>query len=136
MIGLSDRTDSAGAGAVATALSALGVASRQLETPAAVLHFKSDCGLLDGDTVFATERLAASGCFAGYQVVTAPAGEEAAANLVRVNDHLLLADGYPRSAEMLDRLGYQVKLINISEAAKIDGGLSCMSLRYTRQEEP
>ena len=136
LIGLSDRTDSAGAGAVATALSALGVASRQLETPAAVLHFKSDCGLLDGDTVFATERLAASGCFAGYQVVTAPAGEEAAANLVRVNDHLLLADGYPRSAEMLDRLGYQVKLINISEAAKIDGGLSCMSLRYTRQEEP
>ncbi|MGB1007702.1 MAG: dimethylarginine dimethylaminohydrolase, partial [Thalassobaculaceae bacterium] len=78
----------------------------------------------------------ASGCFAGYDIVTAPAGEEAAANLVRINDRVLLADGYPRSAEMLDRLGYQVKLMEISEAAKIDGGLSCMSLRYTRQEEP
>ncbi|MEC8564905.1 MAG: hypothetical protein VXY90_13625, partial [Pseudomonadota bacterium] len=63
-------------------------------------------------------------------------GEEAAANLVRVNDHVLLASGFPRSAEMLDRLGYRVKLIDIGEAAKIDGGLSCMSLRYTRQEAP
>ena len=136
LIGLSERTDTAGANAVGAVLAALGVASRRLATPAAVLHFKSDCGLLDGDTVFATERLAASGCFAGYDVVTAPAGEEAAANLVRVNDHVLLASGFPRSAEMLDRLGYRVKLIDIGEAAKIDGGLSCMSLRYTRQEAP
>ena len=136
LIGLSERTDTAGANAVGAVLAALGVASRRLGTPPAVLHFKSDCGLLDGDTVFATERLAASGFFAGYDVVTAPAGEEAAANLVRVNDHVLLASGFPRSAEMLDRLGYRVKLIDIGEAAKIDGGLSCMSLRYTRQEAP
>lgn len=133
LIGLSARTNQAGFDALAAVLQDFSIIARPLETPADILHFKSDCGLLDAETIFCTERLAKSDCFKGYRVITAPAGDEPAANLIRVNDWVLLAHGHPRSAELLDYHGYQVKLLDISEAAKIDGGLSCMSLRYHRQ---
>lgn len=130
-IGLSARTDPAGFDALASVLSDLGYRARKVETPADILHFKTECGLLDSETIFATEKLAATGCFDGYRVITAPAGEEAAANLIRVNAEVFLASGHPRTADLLDASGYRVRELDISEAAKVDGGLSCMSLRFS-----
>ena len=129
-IGLSARTSSAGFDALAPHLERLGYRPRRVETPAGVLHFKTDCGLLDSETIFATRRLAASGCFDGYRVVEVPEGEEAAANLIRVNDRVILASGHPRSADRLDALGFRPVALPLDEAAKIDGGPSCLSLRY------
>jgi dimethylargininase len=133
LVGLSARTNQAGFDALARVLAEFNVTGRPLATPADILHFKSDCGLLDAETIFCTERLAKSDCFQGYRILTTPIEDEPAANLIRVNDWVFLAQDYPRSAELLDDHGYQVKLLDISEAAKIDGGLSCMSLRYHRQ---
>lgn len=130
LAGLSARTDAAGAEALASALAAHGHRVRRVETPAGVLHLKSDCATLGGATVLATPRLAASGCFSGYEVIETAAGEEAAANAIRVNDRVLLAAGFPRTAERLDRAGYELAILDLSEAAKLDGGLSCLSLRF------
>lgn len=130
LVGLSARTDAAGAEALAAALAPHGHRVRRVDTPAGVLHLKSDCATLGGDEVLATPRLAASGCFAGYRVIETAAGEEAAANAVRVNDRVLLAAGFPRTAERLERAGYRLVLLELSEAAKLDGGLSCLSLRF------
>ena len=94
-----------------------------------MLHFKTDCAIVDDHTVFATARLAASGCFAGYHVIVAPEGEEAAANLIRVNDLVIMRTGFPATATQLRDEGYDVVTIDADEAAKVDGGLSCMSLR-------
>lgn len=131
LIGSSDRTDTKGVAALAEILGEFGYRTRTVDTPAGVLHFKSDCGLLDEKTIFSTARLAASGCFEGYNVIEAPAGEEAAANLIRVNDRVLLNKGYPKSLQLLEDAGYKVVTLDTSEAAKVDGGLSCMTLRFT-----
>jgi len=131
LIGSSERTDASGIDALAEILGDFGYATRPVDTPAGVLHFKSDCGLLDERTVFATRRLAASGCFEGYEVLHAPDGEEAAANLIRINDTIFINEGFAQTRAMLTEVGYNVVALDTSEAAKVDGGLSCMTLRFS-----
>lgn len=129
MVGRSARTDEAGVAALASALAPVGLPVRLVETPPDVLHFKTDCAVLDDTVVFSTLRLAASGCFEGYQVITAPPGEEAAANLIRVNDTVLIRSGFPGARQRLEQAGYAVAEVDADQAARVDGGLSCMSLR-------
>jgi len=131
LIGLSHRTTEAGAMAIREIAASEARPVRIVETPDDVLHFKTDCAVLDKNTVLSTKRLAKSGAFESYRILTVPDGEEDAANAIRVNDRVLLASGYPETAKMLRDHGYNVVEIDISEAAKLDGGLSCMSLRFT-----
>ena len=130
MIGLSARTDRAGAEALVGALAALGRRGEIVTTPPGVLHFKTDCSLLDEETVFATRRLAGSGVFSGLRVIEVPEGEEAAANALRVNDVVMLGADFLRSRDKLAQAGYDVVALNTTEIGKIDAGLSCMSLRW------
>lgn len=132
MIGLSARTDRVGAEALLACLDKLGRKGTIVETPAGVLHFKTDCSLLDEDSIFSTRRLARSGVFEGFRQILVPEGEEAAVNALRVNDVLLVASAFPRTITMLDGLGYKVIPIETTEIGKIDAGLSCMSLRWRR----
>ncbi|PCI04288.1 MAG: dimethylarginine dimethylaminohydrolase [Hyphomicrobiales bacterium] len=129
-IGLSARTNQAGFDALATILATFGYSPVKIETLASILHFKTECGLLDSKTIFSTENLASIGCFENYQVILTPEGEEGAANIVRFNDNVLVSQGYPKSEALLKSHGYNVVVIDTSEPAKIDGGLSCMSLRF------
>jgi dimethylargininase len=132
-VGLSRRTNRLGADALARHLEALGRRARIVETPVGVLHLKSACALLSEDTIVATP--AAAGLFEGYRVLTTPPGEEAAANLIRVNQRVLVGAAYPRTAEMIAKDGLAVKLLSVGEVAKLDAGLSCMSLRWAKREE-
>ncbi len=129
MIGLSARTDEAGARGLQRLLAEIGRKGEIVNTPEGVLHFKSDCALLDEETILSTKRLAASGVFDGFDIIETPAGEEAAANALRINDIVMLGDGFPRTAELLDKRGYKIVLLQTSQIGKIDAGLSCMSLR-------
>jgi dimethylargininase len=132
MIGLSARTTPEGAEELVRLLAGLGETAEVVKTPEGVLHFKSDCALLDEETVLSTARLSASGVFAGFRVIVVPEGETAAANALRVNDRVFLGAGFPRIRDLLDRAGYTVVALATSEIAKIDAGLSCMSLRWRR----
>jgi dimethylargininase len=130
LVGLSARTDAAGVDELRQILEPWGHKIRVVQTPRGVLHFKTDCSLLGPGIVLSTSRLAASGCFAGYKVVDAPSGEEAAANLIRVNDLVIMATGFPRTATLLRGMGLNVREIPNDECALIDGGMSCLSLRF------
>lgn len=129
-IGLSKRTNRIGAESLVKKLAELGRPARILETPPGVLHLKSAAALLSEDTLIATPALA--GAFDRLRVLVTAPGEEAAANLVRVNSLVLLAQGFPRAAEMIDKEGLAMKQLAVSEVAKLDAGLSCMSLRWAK----
>ncbi len=131
LIGRSARTNGDGIAELTRLVAPWGHRVREVFTPPGVLHFKTDCALLDEATILSTERLAASGCFAGYRVIHTAAGEEACANAVRFNDLVLLPAGFPRTLETLQAAGYQAQVIGNSECAKLDGGMSCLSLRFT-----
>lgn len=135
LVGTSARTDNAGIEEFRQLVSRWGYAVREVKTPDGVLHFKTDCALLDEETVLATRRLSATGCFNGYKVIHTAEGEEACANAVRFNDLVLMPSGFPETAEVLDKAGYDVRTIGNSEAAKLDGGMSCLSLRFSPPEK-
>lgn len=131
LVGQSARTDSAGIDELRRAVSRWGYTVREVITPPDVLHFKTDCSLLDSETILSTPRLSASGCFNDYRVLHTAEGEDACANAIRFNDIVIMPSGFPRTAEMLDQYGYDIRQIGNSEAAKIDGGMSCLSLRFS-----
>lgn len=130
LVGRSNRTDAAGVAELARILAEWGHSLREVFTPPGVLHFKTDCSLLDAETILSTKRLDASGCFEGYRVLHVAEGEEAAANSIRFNQFVLCPAGFPRTSELLGNAGYEVVEINNSECAKLDGGMSCLSLRF------
>ena len=131
LVGRSARTNAAGIAELAKLVAAWGHDVREVFTPPGVLHFKTDCSLLDEETILSTARLAASGCFAGYRVIHTATGEEACANAIRFNDLVLMPAGFPRTRDVLDKAGYAVREIGNSECAKLDGGMSCLSLRFS-----
>ena len=103
---------------------------REVFTPPEILHFKTACSLLGPDEILSTEQLQSLGYFDGYQVINVAAGEEAAANVIRVNDYVIMPTGFPKTKAILENHGYKVKAINNTECAKLDGGISCLSLRF------
>ena len=80
LVGRSDRTDAEGVAELAGIAAEWGHSLREVFTPEGVLHFKTDCSLMDAETILSTKRLDASDCFEGYRVLHVPEGEEAAAN--------------------------------------------------------
>ncbi|MCU0623549.1 MAG: hypothetical protein MUF53_06745 [Gemmatimonadaceae bacterium] len=131
-IGLSARTNANGAWQLAEWLSAGGVASRVVdirETPG-ILHLKSGVVALRGRRLVAIPALAEHPAFADYTVLRVPEAEAYAANCVQVNDVVFVAAGYPATHAMLRAAGYALEVLEMSEFAKMDGGLSCLSLRY------
>ena len=130
LIGLSARTDKKGAEALTRLLAKLGKRSSIVETPRDVLHFKTDCSLLDEETVLTTPRLSRSGVFKGFREFLTPAGEDAAANALRVNDALFVGARFRRTITLLGNEGFPVVPLPVDEIGRIDAGLSCMSLRW------
>lgn len=130
LVGLSARTDQAGVDLLRPIVEGLGLPLRILVTPPHILHFKTGCAILDSETIFTVADLA--DCFEGYRTIICPEDEAPAANLIRFNDKVFCAKGFPKTLAMLNAAGYDVVTMDVSEAAKVDGGLSCMSLRFSR----
>jgi dimethylargininase len=130
LIGCSERTDAAGAGRLAELLAVIGREARIVATPPGTLHLKSDCALLGEDRILATPALAASGALEGFELIVTPEGEEAGANLIRVGRSALGSAAYPRTIDLVASLGLAPIPLETEQIAKIDAGLSCMSLRW------
>ena len=129
LVGRSARTNENGVSQLSEIVTPLGYVMREVFTPPEILHFKTDCSLLGPDEILSTKRLQASRCFDGYSVINVADGEEAAANAIRVNDYVIMPAGFPKTKAILEDHGYKVKVINNTECAKLDGGMSCLSLR-------
>jgi dimethylargininase len=129
-IGLSQRTTRIGAEALSARLAEFGRAARIVETPKGILHFKTAVSLLDDNTIVATQRFAASAILPGFKLLTVPEGEDAAANLLRVNDKVLVGEAFPRTIALIEKHGFAVEALPVGEIGKLDAGLSCMSLRW------
>lgn len=131
-IGLSHRTDEAGATQLAAWLHAHGYAAttvdiRHLDS---ILHLKSGLSSLGGGRLLLIEELAVHPAFAAFERVVIDPDEAYAANAIQVNGRLLVAAGHPKLETRLRSLGYELIVLEMSEFAKLDGGLSCLSLRF------
>jgi dimethylargininase len=132
LIGISQRTNWEGAAQLAALLTKAGYDSSCIDIRAVpgILHLKSGIASLGGGRVVAIDSLAAHPALREFELVQVPPGEEYAANSVRVNDRVLFPAGFPRMQRALERLGYDLTVLDMSEFQKMDGGLSCLSLRF------
>ena len=130
LIGLSARTNEAGAANLRQLLDSIGIASEVAQVPRGTLHLKTDCSLVDEETVLASEALADSGVLEGFRTLIVPREERAATNAVRVNDVVFIRAGCPCTHDLLEKHGLEVVPLPVNEIGKIDAGLSCMSLRW------
>ena len=130
LIGLSGRTDRAGAEELIALLAQLGQRGAIAETPPGVLHFKTGCSLIDECTIFALPEMIGLPAFAGLTVVPVPDGETKAANKLRINDVALIGANFPKSRAIIKSLGIKTVALPVEQIGRIDAGLSCMSLRW------
>ncbi|MBI3789865.1 MAG: hypothetical protein HY275_03200 [Gemmatimonadetes bacterium] len=131
-IGLSERTNESGGRQLARYLEEAGhtTALVRFETGPGLLHLKSGLSWVGGRHLVIVDALAAHPAFTGWHLLRVPAGEEYAANCVRVNDRVLVPMGFPKTEALLRAHGYDPLPLDMSEFRKMDGGLSCLSLRF------
>src|ERR1051326_7039050 len=131
-IGTSERTNEAGAHQLAAILTRHGYTSSLVDIRgvSGLLHLKSGLAYLGDKTLVVIEALANREEFRGYDLIQVQRGEEYAANCIDVNGHVLMAAGHSSFAAKLSELGYKTIALQMSEFEKMDGGLSCLSVRW------
>jgi len=131
-IGISDRTNEAGARQLAAFLAEEGYTTATVDIRGlpGILHLKSGMAALDEWRLAVVQELLSHPAFRGHQLIAVAPEETYAANCIRVNDRLLVASGYPEFEGILGRRGYDLLPLDMSEFRKLEGGLSCLSLRF------
>jgi dimethylargininase len=131
-IGVSERTNEEGAGQLAAILAGMGATSAIVDIRGipGILHLKSGIAYAGDGRIVAIDALAGHPALSSHEVVRVSSAENYAANCVRVNDRVLFAAGHPRLEASLRGMGYDLLPLEMSEFQKMDGGLSCLSLRF------
>ncbi|MEP6993303.1 MAG: arginine deiminase family protein [Acidobacteriota bacterium] len=131
-IGVSARTNEEGARQLAALLREDGFSSTLVDIRgiSGILHLKSGIAWLDGRTLVVIDALAGDSAFHGWDRVPVEGFEDYAANCVRINDAVLFAAGFPLLERALRERGQRLTVLPTSEFQKMDGGLSCLSLRF------
>ena len=132
LIGISERTNEDGGQQLTEILTTCGFTCNLVETNGikGLLHLKSGLAYLGKNNLVVTQALAHREGFSGYKLICVDPGDEYAANCLEVNGRVLIAAGYPRFEAKLRGLGYETITLEVSEFRKMDGGLSCLSLRW------
>lgn len=128
-IGLSERTNLAGAQQLIAILENYGMQGSVVELTD-VLHLKTGLGYLENNNLLACGEFLIKPEFQQFNLLEVDPKEAYAANSVWVNDIVLTPKGFPKTRSLIKSAGYKVRQVDVSEFQKLDGGLSCLSLRF------
>jgi dimethylargininase len=128
-IGISDRTNKDGAAQLGKFLEAYGKTWETLPVGAG-LHLKSSINYIGKNTFVVTEEFANEEAFGAYDKIVVDVDETYAANTLWINDYLITPAGFPATRAKLDATGIKIIELDMSEVRKMDGGLTCLSLRF------
>jgi dimethylargininase len=138
-VGLSGRTNAEGAQQFAEILRKHGHETVQVPLRE-FLHLKTGVSYLENNRLLACGEFldrspegagaAARPPFSSFEVIPVPAGEEYAANSLWLNGRVLVPAGFAQTRRAIENKGYETIPVDVSEFRKLDGGLSCLSLRF------
>ena len=128
-VGLSQRTNADGAEQLGEHLKPFGYTTTAVPIGAS-LHLKSDINTLGDDLLIMTPAMATRSEFEQYDRIVVSADESYAANSLRINTSVLTPAGFPETSEQLIERGLLVIELDVSEIQKMDGGLTCLSIRF------
>jgi dimethylargininase len=131
-LGLSHRTNEEGTRQLAAHLDSLGYSSSVIDVRqmTSILHLKSGISYVGDNALVVMEEMAENPQFRDFNLIRVKPEESYAANCVRVNERVLVAAGYPKLVDELSARGFKPLVLEMSEFQKMDGGLSCLSLRF------
>ena len=128
-IGLSDRTNRAGADQLIAALEKHGMRGSAVDMKE-MLHLKTGLAYLEENILLVAGEFTRMKAFDRYKRLEITEEEGYAANCIRVNDYVIVPEGYEQTKAMIEGAGLKVITVDTSEFKKLDGGLSCLSLRF------
>jgi dimethylargininase len=128
-IGLTERTNQAGADQVIRILESYGLTGSMVPVKD-TLHLKSGIAYLGDNTIAVSGEFLDHQLFQGFTILGVPPDETYAANCLWINGTVLLPAGFPKTAAVIQEAGYSIRSVEVSEFQKLDGGLSCLSLRF------
>jgi len=128
-IGLSERTNLEGAEQLISILQSHGFTGSTVELNE-VLHLKTGLGYLEDNNLLACGEFLGKPEFKNFKLLKVSHAEAYAANSVWINGRVLVPAGFPKTKALVESAGYEVITVDVSEFRKIDGGLSCLSLRF------
>ena len=128
-IGESARTNAEGARQMIAILEKYGMTGSVVRLEE-VLHLKTGLAYLENNNLIAAGEFITKPEFQQYNIIEIPETESYAANCIWVNGRVIMPTGFPVTSGKIAALGYQVIEVDTSEYQKIDGGVSCMSLRF------
>jgi dimethylargininase len=128
-IGISERTNRTGAEQVIEILERYGLTGSTIELEK-VLHLKTGLAYLEQNNLVTCGEFVTNEEFQKYDLVVIPEDESYAANCIWVNGRVILPQGFPKTRAIIQSCGYEIVEVNVSEFQKLDGGLSCLSLRF------
>jgi dimethylargininase len=128
-IGLSERTNKSGANQVIDILNQHNLSGSTLKLKK-VLHLKTGVAYIENNNLVACGEFIHHHDFQKFNFLEIEDNESYAANCVWVNDRVLIPKGYPNARQTIEMAGYETLELDVSEFKKLDGGLSCLSLRF------
>jgi len=128
-IGLSERTNLSGSEQMSEILDKHGYSASTV-TLSEMLHLKSGVAYLDNNNLVITGEFVNHPEFEHFNKLIVPDSEQYAANCLLINNKLLIAEGYRETGHLIKSKGYDAIKLDMSEFQKLDGGLSCLSLRF------
>ena len=128
-VGRSARTNEEGIRQFIEILESYGLTGSEV-TLEKVLHLKTGVNYLENNNMLVSGEFITKPEFEKFNKVVIPEEEAYAANCIWVNDTVIVPEGYPAVLEAVKSCGYKVLLVDTSEYRKLDGGLSCLSLRF------
>lgn len=129
LIGISERTNLQGAEQFGNILKKYAKTWSTIQVGAG-LHFKSSVNYVGKNTLIVTRNFADHGALQAYDKIIVSAEEEYAANVLWINDYLLAPKGFTDTKTKLKALDLEIIELDVSEMQKMDGGLTCLSLRF------
>ncbi len=128
-IGLSKRTNSAGANQIIKILENNDLTGSTIPVKD-MIHLKSGVAYLENNNLVVAGEFKNKSEFKNFNLIMIDDDESYAANCVWVNNYVFVAKGYPKTKKAIEQAGYETIELDVSEFRKLDGGLSCLSLRF------
>lgn len=128
-IGLSDRTNQEGANQLINILRRYGLNGSTVSLTT-VLHLKTGVNYLENNTLLASGEFLLKPEFKDFKIIEVPSDESYASNSLWVNNIVIVPKGFPKTLKLIKNAGYNTVEVDVSEFRKLDGGLSCLSLRF------
>jgi dimethylargininase len=127
LVGLSSRTNPAGVQALSDIVAQFGYRVIPVSV-SACLHLKTACTALPDDSLLVNPDLLDMNALVGFNFIRVPKEEPLSADTLTVGQTVCVTSQHPQTAKLIRSHGFEVESVDLSEFAKAEGGITCLSL--------